>query len=159
LGWPLVNQLAGGPGPNDADGVAENRWNDCLPASLAASLAWFGLGDFEPDALKDAVYGDGYKGYTSAAKFVALMASLGLRLTVQVTDDPRPVVEAALRGGKAVIARSYEPEGFYHYAPVIGFDGETVTRHNPLGGLRETLSWRDWLYRYVGDVTVAEKES
>ena len=56
-------------------------------------------------------------------------------------------------------ARTFEPEGYYHYAPVIGFDAETVTRHNPLGGTRETLSWRDWLYRYVGDVTVAEKES
>lgn len=137
--------------------MAENRWNDCLPTSLAAALEWFGLGRYAPDALKDAVYGDVYKGYTTVTRFIPLLADLGVRLRSTSPEDAREAVQDALRQGRAVVALSYEPEGFYHYCPVIGLDAETVTRHNPLGGKRETLSWRDWLYRYAGELGILEK--
>lgn len=119
-------------------------------------LGWLGLGSFRADTLKDAVYGEQHTGYTDPADYVPLLAGLGMEATPIRTDDPRPIVEAALRRGAAVAARSFEPEGYYHYAPVVGFDAETVARHNPLGGRRETLSWNDWLHRYAGWLVVAE---
>lgn len=152
----MLDQLAGGAGPNDPDGIDENRWNNCVGTTLAAALQWYGLGTLTADELKDAVYGEGHTGYTDPGDYVSLLAGLGMRTTVIRTDDPRPIVEDALRRGTAAAARSFEPEGFFHYCPVIALDDETVTRHNPLGGKRETLSWRDWLHRYAGYVVVMD---
>jgi len=146
-----------GAGTHDPDGIDENRWNNCVATTLAATLAWYGLGHYQPDDLKDAVYGEQWTGYTDPAEYIFLLADLGLASTVIRTDDPRPIVEDALRRGVAVAARSFEPEGFFHYCPVIGFDDTSVTRHNPLGGRRETLSWADWLHRYAGYVVVSER--
>lgn len=157
MGWPLLDQLTSGAGPSDPDGIDENRWNNCVGTALAAALQWYGLGHFRADELKDAVYGEGHTGYTDPIDYVSLLAGLGLRATPIRTDDPRTVVEDALRRGVAVAARSFEPEGYFHYCPVIALDDKSVTRHNPLGGRRETLSWDDWLHRYAGWLVTMEK--
>lgn len=128
-----------------------------MGTALAAALLWLGLGRVTADELKDAVYGEGHTGYTDPADYVPLLAELGMKATPIRTDDPRPIVEDALRRGVAVAARSFEPEGYYHYCPMVGFDDATVTRHNPLGGRRETMSWRDWLHRYAGALVVMER--
>lgn len=156
-GWPLVDQLTGGAGPSDADGVAENRWNDCLPASIAAVLQYLRGVAVTPDHIKDWAYGDGFIGYTEPTRVAPFLSLWGIGYEVQRTDEPRPLVEAALRRGWPVLARSFEPEGFYHYTPVIGYDAASVTRHNPLGGRREELSWLDWLHRYAGWLVIARE--
>lgn len=158
-GWPLVDQLAGAVGPGDADGVAENRWDDCLPASIAAVVEYLRGVVVAPDHIKDWAYGDGFVGYTEPSRVAPFLSLWGIGYEVRRADaeDAKEATKAALRQGWPVVARSFEPEGFYHYCPVVGYEDETVTRHNPLGGRRETLSWRDWLHRYAGWLVIVRE--
>ena len=100
--------------------------------------------------MKDAAYGDGYVGYTEPGKFVPLLASLGVTGTAIRNDDPLPTIRYALTVQQPVLARTFEPEGYFHYTPIIGLDSETITRHQVLGGGAETLPLAEWLERYAG---------
>ena len=100
--------------------------------------------------MKDAAYGDGYVGYTEPGKFVPLLASLGVTGTPIRNDDPLPTVRYALTVQQPVLARTFEPEGYFHWTPVIGLDADTITRHQVLGGGAETLPLDVWLERYAG---------
>lgn len=142
--------MTGRAGEADADGRPDDRWNDCLPASLAAALEWrFGRHP-EPDAIRDAVYGDGHTGYTEPGPMAAyLRAVWGLDAQVREAADPFPLIEHALRGHCPVLARTWEGT-YYHWTPVTGLSETEVVRHQTLGGYRETLTRAEWRQRYAG---------
>lgn len=100
--------------------------------------------------MKDATYGDGFTGYTEPGRFVALLSALGVTGTVIHIDDPLPAIRYALTVQQPVLARTFEPEGYYHWTPVIGLDADKITRHQVLGGGEETVGLRTWLNRYAG---------
>ena len=111
----------------------------------------------EPDHVRGWAYGDGYTGYTEPGKVAPFLSMWGIPYRIEANVSPRLAVEVAIAQGWPVMARSFEPQGFFHYCPVIGFTADTITRHIPLGGYAETLSWRDWLYRYAGWLLVVEE--
>lgn len=100
--------------------------------------------------MKDAAYGDGYTGYTEPGRFVPLLASMGVTGTPIRNGDPLPTIRYALTVQQPVLARTFEPEGYFHYTPIIGLDATTITRHQVLGGGAETLPLDVWLERYAG---------
>src|SRR6185312_4483443 len=76
-GATLLDQL------NEAtmDGLPDENANDnCVAASIAEALHILTGRTFDGDELKDAVYGQGYVGFQSAARYVAYCAALGVQL-------------------------------------------------------------------------------
>ncbi|MGZ6360763.1 MAG: hypothetical protein ACXWP0_03680 [Ktedonobacterales bacterium] len=74
---PLKNQL----GEISSDGQpSENDHYDCVATSIADGLQYRLKRPFNGDALKDAVYGQGYVGGMAAIRFVAYCAGLGIAL-------------------------------------------------------------------------------
>lgn len=151
-GWPYdLNQLAGQAGPGDGDGRPDDVWNDCGPTSVAAVLGWAFGQAVEPDAIRDALYGDGRKGYTYMADLYRYLGGVGLRATlVTETSGADQWVQSAIRAGGPVLALTKEPAGYNHICPYTGFDEVSVVRHQVLGGGREVLTWPDFLGRFAG---------
>lgn len=79
LNFPFVNQLNS---PTDDGKPDENKWYNCVPASICACLRYItGDESFEPDQLKDLAYGENWVNLgTSASAFVDFCASHGVNL-------------------------------------------------------------------------------
>lgn len=153
--WPYtLSQLAGGPGPDDADGRADDPYNDCLPAAVAAVLRWLRGIVVQPDAVRDWAYGDGTRGYTEPGPILPYLAQYGIGYAVTTTQTPLAAVKDALDKGRPVLARTREPAGYYHWTPLTGYGAGQVIRHQVYGGYRETLDESDWLARYAGWLVV-----
>lgn len=118
---------------------------DCVPASLA-SMASALLGGTPPqnaDAYHDQVYGQGYVGMQDPARFVPLLASLGLTLTCYTGDPASLVAHAAacIRDGMPVLFSipsdwdNNPPHSAYaHMVAGCDTDGATwLTAMNPWG--------------------------
>ncbi|MDQ2905244.1 MAG: hypothetical protein M3Y81_17060 [Chloroflexota bacterium] len=75
--FPFKNQLNSPTLDGHPD---ENRGLNCVPSSIAAGLQYLTGKPFEPDELKDTVYGQSYRGGTSALAFVSYVATHGIRL-------------------------------------------------------------------------------
>ena len=146
--------------PDTADDLTQEAWTrlwqhwDEVGAEHAAAWTWrFGRHP-EPDAIRDAVYGDGHTGYTEPGPMAAyLRAVWGLDAQARQTADPLPVIEHALRGRAPVLARTWEGT-YYHWTPVTGLSEAAVVRHQTLGGYRETLALAEWQRRYAGWLVV-----
>ena len=150
-GWPYsLNQLRGGPGPNDADGRADDPYNDCLPTSIAAVIEYLRGVSVPPDAIRDWAYGDGTKGYTEPGPVMPYLALYGIGYEHHITGLPLPVIEEAASRGWPLLAWTHEPAGYYHWTPVTGYGEGQIIRHQVYGGYREALAETDWLARYQG---------
>ncbi len=80
-GFPLRDQLRD---IASEDGKpAENASYDCVPASIAAGIQYLTGRVVSADALKDAVYGQGYVGGGAARSYVHEVARYGVALTVR----------------------------------------------------------------------------
>jgi hypothetical protein len=108
----------------------------------------------EPDALRDAIYGDGYRGYTYLNDLAGYVRGVwGWGAEVMRIDDVAEVqallLETLRRQGFTIV-RTREPLGFYHFTVITGGTEGEVIRHNPLGGQREALTWREFASLYAG---------
>ena len=156
-GWPVgLNQ-------NDPRGrIPNDAVNDCLPTCLSAVDAWLrgwtAAQAVAPDAIRDWGYGDGHSGYTKPSVLVPWLWQRGITaktLEEYPVRNARLTVEAYLQQGKPVLGYTWEGR-YYHWTPLIGFDPDTVTRHQTIGGYAETLTWETWLDRYAGYLVVVE---
>jgi hypothetical protein len=78
LNYPFINQLASPTHDGHAD---ENAAMNCVPSCIASGLDYLLHGNYSPDDLKDACYGEGYIGATAAVGYVTFCAKLGVRLS------------------------------------------------------------------------------
>ncbi len=119
--------------PITSDGhPSENAGLNCVPASLCAGAMYLnGIsqtgGKYTPDSFKDAVYGQGYVGGTSAVKFVDYCALLGIRLYALNGNGTELVQHAHehLRAGHPVVFTEPNPYGNPDYTHVCVFFGES----------------------------------
>lgn len=76
--FPYISQLSALTSDGSFD---ENRSLNCVPSSICAGLQYLTRNySFNPDQIKDAVYGQGYVGFTSAAEFVGFCAQQAVNL-------------------------------------------------------------------------------
>lgn len=155
--FPLVNQLT----PVTGDGKpSENAELDCVAASIVAICRWL-LGQpenktFNPDAFKDAAYGDGYTGGTSAERYVAFCKSLGINLyPVDCSSYGAAVATARklIEDGKPVIFTEDDPyvdtslpqyAGWTHVCVWHATDEAGLTAMDPWGGKNLYKSDATW---------------
>lgn len=161
--WPLYNQL--NDWTVDADGIDENRENNCGPESVAMCLKYLTGVELPADFIKDVVRGDGYKGYTFMTDLSGfLQRRCEVRCAVH-TGDATTKLEATV---KAALDQSYpiivlffwkleQPESG-HFAPVIGYDETGCTRANPWGGVLEKMTWAEFeQWQKMGACIVLER--
>lgn len=106
-----------------------------------------------PDQIRDAIYWDGYKGYTTTdrlTKFVRETWDWQAEELQQSAWQAEQTIRSELVKGNYVVTRSYEPEGYYHFTPATGYGTQYIVRHNVLGGKREVLSLAAFYARYAG---------
>lgn len=77
-GYRLVDQLSSPTVDKLAD---ENARDNCVPSSLCAMLGYYTGKVYQPDAVKDAVYGQGWTGFEAARSYVTYCAAQGMVLT------------------------------------------------------------------------------
>jgi hypothetical protein len=89
--FPIVNQLSS---PTTDGRPDENAGDNCIPASLAAALQDQLGRSLSPDTLKDAVYGQGYRGKQAIKNYVLYCEQQGASLVPQ-SGTPAGLVSAA----------------------------------------------------------------
>lgn len=142
--FPHVDQLASPTHDGRAD---ENRQFNCVPSSICAGLRYLtGDQSFEPDQLKDAVYGEHYvNNGTAASAFVDFCAQRGVKL-YPLDGSPDELVRLAhehLALGHPVILTEIDPYcndyqrnvlGWTHVCVFYKDDGGSLTAMDPFGG-------------------------
>ena len=146
--WPYdISQLTDG---TDEPGEPSDPANDCGPASIAACLQYLTGRRPHADDIRDAIYGQGYRGYTYAVDLADYVTHMwGLAAEARQDAHPALTIRAALAHGWPVVALTQEP-GYTHFCPITAFDRDGVTRHQVLGGWRERLTWEAFEARYLG---------
>lgn len=123
--FPFVSERT----PITGDGrLSENAGLDCVPASLCAGCMYLnGIqdlgGSYTPDSFKDAAYGQGYTGGTSASQYIDYCAALGVKLW---HFDATPVdlvkeTHSQLQKGHPVVFTEPNPYGNPDYTHVCVF--------------------------------------
>jgi hypothetical protein len=147
--FPLYNQLD--DWTTDADGVDENRWNNCGPECVAMCVRHITGVELPADYVKDVMYGQPYVGYTFIPKLVDFLERrcsipcdtyAGNAQTVL-----RPVVTAALDQGYPVIALIFLDRQKLtggHFVVAYGYSDTHVRLANPLGGFIEDVAWPEF---------------
>lgn len=136
-GATLLDQLS------DAtmDGLPDENANDnCVPTSLAEGLHILTSRTYDGDELKDAVYGQGFVGFQSAARYVAYCAAQGVSLAAHNDTQAGLVafIHAEVSAGHPVIvtmpsqwgtapADPVHPSGTTHVGVAVG-DGTGYIR-------------------------------
>ncbi|MGZ3640315.1 MAG: C39 family peptidase, partial [Ktedonobacterales bacterium] len=147
--FPLIDQRH----ESTVDGYPDENanWN-CVPASLAAGLTYLTGKQFDGDQLKDAVYGQGYRGAQAARTYVAYCARQGLALAPYDTGDSAALVariHTELQRGHPVVltmpsqwgippADPLHPSGSTHVGIACGYGPGMLRVMNPWGGF-----WHD----------------
>src|SRR6266567_2419296 len=142
--------------PITADGhPPEDAGLSCVPASLLAGVMYLlGVksigGKYTPDSLKDAVYGQGYVGGMSAARYVGYLAKeFGITLT-SFKGTPAALVAETHRqiaAGRPVVFTIPNPYGNPAYTHVCCFYGmgqRTLTAMDPWIAKPVTKSDATW---------------
>lgn len=146
--WPLYDQNT--DWTVDADGIDENRENNCGPESVAMCLKYLTGIELPADFIKDALYGQNYTGYSfmnDLAGFLRKRCEVKCDIHVSQDASLQPVIQDAIDQGFPVIVLFYwrreQPESG-HFAPVVGYDDKGVSRANPWGGQMEYMTWPDF---------------
>lgn len=146
--WPYwVDQLTGEQIGNDAD-----HWNDCGPACLVATRLWRTGEIWVPDQIRDTMYWDGYRGYTTTTKLVEFVKSVWQWPASETTytfTELRSHVATWLYEKVCVIILTKEPAGYNHFTVITGMTDTGIVRYNSLGGKREELSWDELRQRFI----------
>jgi hypothetical protein len=111
--FPMVTQRTNVRPATDPD--PNGGW-DCVEASVGVCLLWYlGLNQWteqiNPDALKNAAYGDYYTGGTSAGRLVSFCRALGLHL-YPIDGTPAQLVQTAhqlIESGRPAIFTEPDP--------------------------------------------------
>lgn len=152
--FPMVSQLTS----TTSDGKpSENSQFDCVPASIGACILWFQDKSqwdnlINPDKLKDAVYGETYKGGTAATAYVPFCKQLGYDLYPLNTSSAMQSVEQAhklLAANKPVIFTEKDPyvPASYGWSHVCVFYAESageLSAMDPYIGKAVTKSDAEW---------------
>lgn len=144
---PLVDQLAEPTLDGQSD---ENARANCVPASLTSGVRALEPGAVvDGDALKDAVYGQGYTGATDPARFAGYLAAqyritlarypatgtaAGAALIAQIIQGVRgglPVTGAIPSQWATAPTDPLNPVGGTHEVLFCDYDGATLTAMNP----------------------------
>ena len=143
--FPMLNQLS--------DTSEANDQFDCVPTSIAACLQWLLNKPYDGGAIKDAVYGKGYTGGTTASQYVAYCKAQGVNLFA-LDGNPTQLV-AAIRAHlqQDIPLIGTEPDPYANpslgWSHVVAFDGcdnppGTLTVLDPYGGHSITLPDAEW---------------
>ena len=134
------------------DGLPDENANDnCVPSSIAEGLHILTGGTYDGDELKDAVYGQGWTGFQSAARYVAYCAAKGVTLaphndtqaglvaTIHAqVDQGHPVVVTMPSQWGTAPANPVAPSGTTHVGLAVGTGPGYIRVMNPWGGF-----WQD----------------
>ena len=101
-GFPQINQLHEATSDGQPD---ENAGWNCVPASIADALGFLTGRQYNGDELKDAVYGQGYRGAQAPAAYVAYSARQGVALAAYDGTPAQLVarIHAEIAAGHPVI--------------------------------------------------------
>lgn len=146
--WHYINQL--NAPVSEADGVDENKNQNCVAACVAMCLWTLTGTEFEPDQVKDAVYGEAYVGPQSAAAYVKYCADHGMSLT-PTNGQPWDLIEGMknnLDAGKPslfTVPTDWQGAGkatSSHVMVALGWDGNAslFTIADPWGGIQRHMS-------------------
>ncbi len=125
---------------------------NCVPACVAAALQYVTSRDFEPNQVKDAVYGPGYVGGTAASAFSTYAALQGAHLFPISSTSGVGLVQQArqqLLAERPVIATEPDPyapasNGWTHVICFYKWDAMTLTAMDPWTGADITRSDQEW---------------
>lgn len=143
-----------------------NQDFDCVATCIASALQYETGRDFEPNAVKDAVYGAGYVGGLSAANFASYAANQGVHL-YPINGTPTGLVWSArqmlqqLHPGIFTEPDPYEPQpnlGWSHVMAWHKWDDHTLTAMDPWTGEDVTKVDAEWVaLLQFGQIWVTEK--
>lgn len=155
-----AGQLPNFPMLNQRRSPDANQDFDCVPTCIAAALQYTlsGTGQvFEPNQVKDAVYGASYVGGTAARAFVAYAAQHGAHLFSIQAATGVGLVQAArtrlmLHPGQPVIATEPDPyapasaagQGWTHVICFYKWSSTALTALDPWTGADITRSDQEW---------------
>lgn len=155
--FPLVNQLQS---PTLDHAPDENARENCVPSSICAALDYLTGKTYEPDAIKDAVYGQGYTGGQSAAHYIAYAARQGVTLRSVRGSQSQLVttIRSELQAGHPVLvtmpsqwgtapADPVHPSGWTHVGVMCGYGPGVLRCMNPWGGFWQDQSESWWAAR------------
>lgn len=169
-GTTLLDQLA------DAtmDGLPDENANDnCVPTSVAEGLHILTDKVYDGDELKDAVYGQGWTGFQSAARYVAYCSERGVTLAPHNDTQAGLVatIHAQVDAGHPVIvtmpsqwgtapADPVHPSGSTHVGLAVGTGPGELRVMNPWHGFYQDQSDAWWQARLCeGQVWPMQKSS
>lgn len=169
-GATLLNQLSA---PTTDGAPDENARENCVPTSLACGLRPLTGRVYEPDQLKDAVYGQGYTGTQAAAHYVAYCAAQGVRLASYNGAQSALVAElhAQISAGHPCLvtmpsnwgtapADPVHPSGYTHVGCAVGCADGVIEVMNPWGGFWQTETDEWWAARLCyGQIWILSLES
>lgn len=156
-GFRLISQLSE---PTQDSYPDENARENCVVASISMALDYLTGGNFNGDELKDAVYGQGYVGAMSAAKYEAYCAARGVTLAphdgsqsdliatlhAQVDAGHPCLVTMPSQWGTAP-ADPVHPSGSTHVGVAYGTGPGMIRVGNPWGGFAQDESDAWWQAR------------
>ena len=140
---------------------------DCVATCLASALQYELGRDFEPNTIKDMVYGKDYVGGLSAANFVPYAKEQGASL-FHIDDAPAGLVKSTrkclIELGLPVIATEPDPYanpalGWSHVICFYKWDVTTLTAMDPWTGGDVTHSDAEWanLFQF-GQIWIVERD-
>lgn len=169
-GFRLISQLSE---PTQDTYPDENARNNCVVASLSMALDYLTGGNYDGDELKDAVYGQGYIGPMSAAKYEAYCAARGVTLAPHdgSQSDLIATIHAQVDAGHPVLVTMpsqwgtpypdpVHPSGSTHVGVAYGTGPGMLRIGNPWGGFAQDESDAWWQARLCyGQVWPMQKAS
>ena len=148
-----VPQLPNFPMKSQRRSPDANQDFDCVSTCIASALQFETGRDFEPNAVKDTVYGAGYVGATSAANFASYAAQQGVHLYSIDSTDPHSLMWSARQ---ILTAKSHpiiitEPDpyadpklGWWHVVEFYKWDAASITAMDPWTGGDITHTDAEW---------------
>lgn len=156
-GFRLISQLSE---PTQDTYPDENARNNCVVASISMALDYLTGGNYDGDELKDAVYGQGYIGPMSAAKYEAYCAARGVTLAPHDGSqaDLIATIHAQVDAGHPVLVTMpsqwgtpypdpVHPSGSTHVGVAYGTGPGMIRCANPWGGFAQDESDTWWQSR------------
>lgn len=139
----------------------ENARENCVPTSIAEGLRMLTGHTYDPDELKDAVYGQGYVGVQSAHAYIGYCFRQHVDL-VPVSEPTQAELVARLRHEVAIghpvgitmpsewgtaPADPRHPSGYTHAGLAVGIGPDSIRVMNPWGGFWQDESDEWWAAR------------
>jgi len=129
-----VSQLNNFPMLSQRDGDVNSDY-DCVPASIAACMEYLTGRHYTASEIKDAVYGPGFVGGTSAEAYVEYCAGQGVKLYPLDGNGGQLVADlrGAIASGHPCLITEPDPyaSGWTHVCAAYAFDSASITVMDP----------------------------